>query len=127
MTNPNQKGAAKRRAQIPQYGHPQFYTLLTQMAQLHSAKNHDYTDGRDPFLNFRRCEAMGIPAWKGAIVRMGDKLTRIENFATRNRLLVHTEAITDTLLDLAVYSLITLILYQEVSGDGKTGDGKTSR
>lgn len=101
------------------HGHPRFYDLLNEMSQLHSAKNHDYTDGRDPFLNLRQCEAMGIPAWKGVIVRLGDKFSRIQNFAKREILAVPSESIRDTFLDNAVYSLIALILFEETQCGSK--------
>lgn len=102
------------------YGHPRFYELLKQMATLHSQKNHDYTDGRDPFLNFRQCEAMDIPAWKGVIVRLGDKFSRIQNFAKRETLAVPSESIRDTLLDNAVYSLIAIVLFEETQCEPPT-------
>ncbi len=95
------------------HGHPKFYELLSEMAELHSNKNHDYTDGSDPFLNFRLCEQLSIPAWKGVLVRLGDKFSRITNFAKRENLKVPSESFRDTLLDNAVYSLIALILFEE--------------
>ena len=57
------------------------------------------------------CEQMGIPAWKGALVRMTDKISRLWNFAKKEKYLVD-ESIEDTLKDLAVYSLITIILFR---------------
>lgn len=96
-------------------GHPEFYELLNRMADLHSRKNHDYAGLNDPFSNFRQCEAFGIPAWKGAVVRLGDKYSRLVNFARVAALEVADEKIEDTLLDLAVYALITRILYIEAT------------
>ena len=52
-----------------QYGDPMFYKLLNEIAELHSDKNHDYADNNS-LSNFMFCEQMGIPAWKGALVRM---------------------------------------------------------
>ncbi len=95
------------------HGHPKFYELLFEIAKLHSNKNHDYTDGVDPFLNFRFAEKLGIPAWKGVLVRLTDKFYRITNFAKRETLKVPSESFRDTLLDNAVYSLIALILFEE--------------
>lgn len=99
--------------QPKRHGHPKFYHLLDRMADIHSQKNYDYSDSTDPFHNFRAAEALGIPAWKGALVRLGDKFMRVTGFARRGELKVKDESVEDTLLDLAIYSLITLILYQE--------------
>ena len=101
-----------------QYGDPMFYKLLNEIAKLHSDKNHDYAD-KNPLSNFMLCEQMGIPAWKGALVRMTDKISRLWNFAKKEKYLVD-ESIEDTLKDLAVYSLITIILFRR-RGDDKKG------
>ena len=39
---------------MKKYGHPKFYELLEQEAELHSCKNHDYAAGGDPLGNFKR-------------------------------------------------------------------------
>jgi len=36
------------------HGHPRFYELLDEMAELHSKKNHDYARGGKPTGNFDR-------------------------------------------------------------------------
>jgi len=36
------------------HGHPDFYKMLDEMAELHSVKNKDYTQGGDPLGNFQR-------------------------------------------------------------------------
>lgn len=95
-------------------GHPQFYELLDQIADLHSRKNQNYSPGKDPFSNFRESEKFGVPDWLGCLVRMGDKWNRATNLAKGHKDLVG-ESIKDTLMDLAVYSLICIILYDEAS------------
>jgi len=80
------------------------------MADLHSRKNSDYAGSQDPLSNFRRAEQFGIPAWKGALVRMSDKWSRIVTLATKEQAEVRDESFEDTLIDLAVYSLLTIIL-----------------
>jgi len=55
----------------------------------------------------------GIPAWKGCCVRIGDKFSRIMGFAKKEKLKVKDESIRDTLVDMANYALIALILYEE--------------
>jgi len=94
------------------YGHKKFYELLDQAAELHSRKNHDYSSS-DPLSNLRECEDMGIPAWKGVIVRLGDKYSRLKHFAKSETLLVRDESVKDTLMDTAIYALLAYILYEE--------------
>ena len=90
-----------------------FYELLNQMKDTHDAKRHDYANTKDVFANFRTCEMAGIPAWKGCCVRIGDKFSRIMGFAKKEKLKVKDESIKDTLIDMANYALIALILYEE--------------
>ena len=56
---------------------------------------------------------MGIPAWKGCLVRLSDKFSRLCSFAKKEQYEVKDESIEDTLKDLAVYALIAVILYRE--------------
>ena len=93
-------------------GHPDFYQILEELADLHARKNQDYS-GDDPLANFKLCETAGIPAWKGVVVRLTDKMSRILTFAKKGTLEVKDEAITDTLQDMAVYAILALILYRE--------------
>lgn len=96
---------------------PRFYTLLHRMAELHNSKQHDYCgQGFDPLANLRASEALGIPAWKGCLVRMSDKWMRLRNFARQEAMAVKDESFCDTCLDLAVYALHEIILFQEAHG-----------
>ena len=90
-----------------------FYELLDTMKKTHDAKRHDYANEEDVFANFRTCETAGIPAGKGCCVRLGDKFSRIMGFAKKEKLKVKDESIKDTLIDMANYALIALILYEE--------------
>ena len=94
------------------YGDPRFYQILDELAELHSCKNHDYA-GEDPLSNFRLAERMGIPAWKGCLVRMSDKISRLWSFAKKGKLEVKDESVIDTAKDLAVYSILMILLYLE--------------
>ena len=96
-----------------------FYELLEEMKTTHNAKRHDYASTDDVFANFRTCEMAGIPAWKGCCVRIGDKFSRIMGFAKKEKLEVKDESIKDTLIDMANYALIALILYEEEDGEKK--------
>lgn len=78
-----------------------FRAALCQSARdLLSKKAHDYATAHDPFMNFRKHGALGI------VVRMTDKLQRMENFILKGTLEVPDESILDTCIDLINYSVI---------------------
>ena len=84
-----------------------FKKKLVQMYRTTKVKNDDYSAGLDPFANFTRVEALGICSpEQGFLVRMTDKMSRISSFVQRGELSVKSESVDDTLLDLAVYSLL---------------------
>ena len=89
-----------------------FYEILDTIKDLHDAKKHDYGNS-DVFANFRLSELAGISPWKGSVVRMGDKYARISNFIKKGDFKFKEESIKDTLMDMAIYSLITIVLYEE--------------
>ena len=95
------------------YGHPLFYELLEEMAELHSRKNHDYAGENDPLRNFKKAEQQGIEPWRGVLLRMSDKWSRLESFAVQDTCKVNDESIEDTLMDNAIYSLLCIILRRE--------------
>jgi len=110
-------------ASKPQHrGHPRFYELLGEMRDIHDHKNHDYAGDGDPLRNFRQCERWGLPAWKGALVRLQDKVSRLEAFARQGELAVADETVADTLVDLANYALLTRILFEEAARRENEGD-----
>ena len=94
-----------------------FHDLLKTIAELHDKKQHDYDADEDIFANFRLSELSGVPAWQGSVIRMGDKYSRISNFIKKGEFKFKEESIKDTLMDMAVYSLITMILFEEAEGD----------
>lgn len=98
--------------------HPRFVELLDKMKEIHYAKDHDYA-GDVPFSNFRKSESFGVSAWKGAMVRMSDKWSRLCTLSTKDAM-VKDERFEDTLLDLANYALIIYILREEESKKTKT-------
>ena len=94
-------------------GHPRFYELLDELKDLHSRKNSDYATDEEPLSNLKRCEKIGIPAWKGVIVRLEDKWDRIEKLTVKGKPSVVDESIIDTLKDSAVYALLCIVLLEE--------------
>ena len=96
-----------------QYGHPRFYEILKEMAELHSRKNHDYAGTSDPLKNLRACERLELDPFMGVMVRLQDKWSRLEEFVKSEKLMVKGEGVKDTLMDNAVYSILAVILYEE--------------
>lgn len=92
---------------------PKFHALLKQIGDLHDKKQRDYGSNTDPFANVRASEKFGVKPWIGALVRLNDKVHRLAQFAQRGTLA--NESAEDSMLDVAVYALIALILYREES------------
>jgi hypothetical protein len=63
-------------------------------------KNFDYAKEDDPYHNFRR---HGL---KGFVVRMDDKMCRLDGFVDKGTLSVEDESIQDTLEDLINYAVL---------------------
>jgi len=99
------------------YGHPEFYNLLVKMAEVHEIKNKGYGMG-NPLGNFQLSETFGVPAWKGCLIRASDKWSRLCSLTKKMddpeySDAVNMEGLEDTLLDLACYSLLCIILLKE--------------
>ncbi len=89
-----------------------FLELLEEVRQLHLSKSQDYGSESDPLANIRQgAEFVGIEAWRGCMVRVADKVQRLKTYCRTGRL-VH-EGVRDTLLDLAAYSLLAIVLFDE--------------
>lgn len=84
-----------------------FLKEMRELVELHERKDADYGGG-DSLSNFKECEKFGIPAWKGVLIRMSDKWSRIRSLAVKNASV--NETMDDTLADLAVYSIICKML-----------------
>lgn len=69
-------------------------------------KNSDYAEDNDPYKNFRKCETIGVSTEKGILVRMLDKISRIDNYIDNGELKVKDESIKDTIIDIINYSTL---------------------
>lgn len=92
-------------------GSRRFHELLTEIAELHDRKQQDYGTENDPFANVRGSEEFGTPAWLGALMRLNDKVQRLKSLAKKGYLA--NESVDDSLRDIAVYAIISLVLYEE--------------
>jgi hypothetical protein len=79
----------------------QFKEITDTMNKIYEAKNSDYGDSFD-----KTIDEFGLTA---SLVRMSDKFNRIKQLVNDNNAKVKTESIKDTLLDLANYSIMTLL------------------
>jgi hypothetical protein len=92
-------------------GDPRFHAVLEEVREIHDRKQADYGRPTDPFANVRASEEWGIEPWVGSMVRATDKVRRLQTAARGSTL--QNEGIEDSLLDLATYALIALVLYRE--------------
>jgi hypothetical protein len=95
--------------------------LTDEARSLSERKNHDYSGGKDdthPFLNFTRCEAMGICKTEaGILVRLTDKMSRLSTFVNTGEFKVKDEALRDTVLDIINYAVILYAYTQSQKGN----------
>ncbi len=94
------------------------------------AKNADYTGtSSDPFANFTSVEALGIcTTEQGFLVRMMDKMMRLNSFVQKGVLEVKDESVDDTLSDLSNYAdlLAGYIASKRRSGPANASDNEGS-
>ncbi len=84
----------------------QFMDITNNMVKTYAAKNHDYGNSFE-----QSCNKFGIIA---AIVRMGDKINRLESL-TKKEAMVKDESIKDTFLDLANYAVMAVMWINKTS------------
>ena len=102
----------QRGALAPHPSSTAFVALLQEMQRLHESKSADYGSEDDPLANIRQgADFVNIEPWRGCMVRIADKVQRLRTYCRTGRL-VH-EGVRDTLLDLAAYSLLAIVLFDE--------------
>jgi hypothetical protein len=75
--------------------------IQNEARELFKKKNQDYGDA---FANYG---AIGV------LVRIGDKISRLQSITTRQISLINTESLRDTLIDLHNYSAMAIMLIDE--------------
>ena len=98
-------------------GDPRFHAKLAEMGRPHDSKQNDYASVSDPFANVRASEDFGVEGWVGCMIRANDKMRRLQN-AAQGVELSH-EGVADSLMDLSVYAIIGLVLFEESKGTGR--------
>ena len=98
-------------------GDPRFHALLKELGELHDRKQADYGRDDDPLANIRGSLEWGIQPWVGALVRLNDKVRRLQRYAQKGSLA--NESAEDSMKDIAVYALLALILKREQDDGSK--------
>jgi hypothetical protein len=78
---------------------------------LHQTKSADYGRPEDMLANLRGSAPFGVPPWVATMIRANDKMFRVQALITNGSL--KNESVEDSLMDLAAYSLLALVLYRE--------------
>jgi len=91
--------------------------LLDQMKTTHDKKNKDYGTQNEPFANVLASQELGVDPILAVCIRMNDKVTRLKSFLDKGNL--ENESVEDSLLDIAVYSIINVVIIDE-SWNGKS-------
>jgi hypothetical protein len=93
-------------------GSEAFVSVLDEIRNLHFRKTLDYGCDEDALSNIRNsADVINVPAYAGCVLRMSDKMHRLRSFFRRGE--VEFDGVEDTLLDLAAYAAIALVLYRE--------------
>jgi hypothetical protein len=89
--------------------------LMAEATELHVAKNAGYAgaENPDPWANFRLSQRFDISPFRGVLVRLTDKYSRIHSLRRNPANDRIGESILDTLRDLAAYALIAICLLDE--------------
>lgn len=104
----------------PSTRHPssqRFHEILTELGALHDEKSKGYGTDEDPFANVRGSEEWGVEAWIGGMIRGTDKIRRLQTFARKGEL--PFEAVEDAFRDLAVYCVISLVLFEQEQSNAR--------
>ena len=89
-----------------------FVAVLEELRSLHLRKTLDYGVDEDALANIRNsADVINVPAYAGCVLRMADKMQRLRSFFRRGE--VEFDGVEDTLLDIAAYAAIALVVYRE--------------
>ena len=83
--------------------------------ELFKRKNQDYGDA---FANYG---AVGV------LVRIGDKISRLQSISTKSVSLVNSESLRDTLIDLHNYSAMAIMLLDENENENENEEKITTK
>lgn len=87
-----------------------FHEILHELGELHDRKQQDYGREGDPFANIRASQDWGIRPVVGALLRMNDKVRRLQSWVCTGHLA--NEGAIDSLNDIPVYAIIARIEHE---------------
>ena len=94
-----------------------FYTMLDRLKALHEEKVKDYGTAEDPYANYRAAVNAGFTALDSIVIRLNEKLTRLNNIYSRgfehDNSLRPWEKLADELKDISACALIGWMLAEE--------------
>ena len=101
------------------HGHPRFYEILDDLANLHSQKAQAYEGKSGYYANYRRFDKWApviakhphLAGFCYSMLRLEEKLERVRNVLEGS--LAGDEPITEDLDDMAIISIIGRVLYEE--------------
>lgn len=96
---------------------PEYLGLLDELRSLHYKKCADYGSDVDPLSNLTASQDWDVEPWIATMVRANDKVKRLQAAASGSTL--ENEGVEDSLLDLAAYSLMALVLHRRANGETK--------
>jgi len=106
------------------YGDPRFYTMLDEMAELHSNKNHDYAAGGDPLGNFKRVANIlsqypGLNPSDPTVVALTYAMKQLDASLTllSTGLTAKVEGFRDRMKDVAAYAMLSMLIEQDKADD----------
>ena len=85
--------------------------------EIMTAKNQDYAHEKDVFRNFRRYGTLGV------LVRLYDKLARLDSFEENKTFAVQDEKLVDTIVDIVNYAVIYYAMKNEEKPKVEAKDG----
>lgn len=110
------------------HGHPKFYEILKELADLHDKKNAQYATQSNPLANFKRCALLESKLFKDSIknkplavalsfmAKQVDAVYEMVGESKENT----PDSIKEKLMDISVYSIIAIILIEEYEDNLKT-------
>lgn len=115
------------------YGHPLFYEAVNAIADLHEGKNRQYASPEDPLGNFRRTGYIirkmlkpGLdPSLASCLAFMSKQVDGVYDIFGEDKQGT-IDSLEDKLQDIAVYSIIGLILVREREKRGKVSKKKSA-
>ena len=91
-------------------------TLMGKALEIMLRKRTDYSGSEDPFRNLRSSKFAGVKPWKGVIVRIMDKFSRIRSVTDAGGEMKVEESLEDTFIDIINYTCILAGLIYEENG-----------